>query len=45
MRVLGLLGGLWFAAMLLHSQPGNPEWFWALLLPMAYTFGMLILKD
>jgi hypothetical protein len=45
MRVLGLLGVLWFAAMLLHNQSGGNEWLWALMLPATYVTGMIILKD
>lgn len=44
-RVLALLGGLWLGSALLRHVPANPELFWALLLPMAYVFGMLVLKD
>jgi hypothetical protein len=44
-RVVGIVGVIWFAAMLLHSQPNAPEWYWALLLPGVYVFGLAVLKD
>jgi len=45
MKVLGLLGGLWLAAALLHNGSVQAETMWVLLLPMAYVAGMLILRD
>jgi hypothetical protein len=44
-RILGAFGAIWFAAMLLFNSSHAPEWYWALLLPGVYVFGLAVLKD